>query len=157
MINPEILDDLHHRPPYLLIDNVIEVSESHIHTIKTLSEDEYFFKGHFPGAPIVPGALLHEMTTQSAGVLIARKHNPMKDYNTHDPYHNEFALGVLSRIYDSKFKGFAKPNDQLNIKIELIEKLENAFRFKGKIYKNDEIIMKNEFSLMNIPSKLLYS
>ena len=96
------------------------------------------------------------MTTQSAGIYLARKHNPMNDFNTHDPFQNDLALGVLSRIYDSKFKGFARPNDELHIKVTLIENIENVFRFKGSILKRGEILLKNEFSLMNIPSKLLY-
>ena len=86
---------LHHRAPYLMVDEVASVASEVVVTRKKVTGDEYFFAGHFPGASIVPGAMLQELTTQSAGILIAAEYNPMSDFNTEDPFHNEYALGVL--------------------------------------------------------------
>jgi 3-hydroxyacyl-[acyl-carrier-protein] dehydratase len=150
-----IEDHIHHRDPFLLIDKIVESSSNFIQTQKYVSGDEFFCQGHFPGAPVVPGSLMHEMTTQTAGVLIAKYHNPMSDYNTHDPFHNPYALGVLHKTKFAKYKGFAKPKDTLNIKVTLIDSQDSYFTFKGEITVNDKIIMKNEFCLCNIESKLL--
>lgn len=155
-----LYDDLYHRDPYLLIDDVIEASPEKIIVSKKLTGDEFFFRGHFPNAPILPGALMQEMTSQSAGVLIARFYNPMgESYDTNNFDPSRPALGVLSRIKDAKFKNFARPGDELKITIEMIEKLENAFEFKGKVEKRSGddfvLVMKNHFLLTNISSSKL--
>ena len=89
--------------PYLLVDRIVAVTETEVVTEKNISGDEFFLTGHFPGAPIFPGAMLQEFTTQSAGILIAAKYNPMEQYDTQDPFHNEYALGVLVRVRRSRF------------------------------------------------------
>ena len=60
-------DYLHHRDPYLLVRNVESIGDTSIETSTVVTGDEHFLGGHFPGAPIVPGAMLQEMTTQTAG------------------------------------------------------------------------------------------
>lgn len=157
---PSLYKDLYHRDPYLLIDEVVKESADEIVVIKKLTGEEFFFKGHFPNAPILPGALMQEMTSQSAGVLIARYHNPMgEDYDTNNFDPERPALGVLSRIKDAKFKNFARPGDEIRITINLIERLESAFEFKGVIEKRVNegfvTVMQNHFLLTNIPSAKL--
>lgn len=154
--------DLYHRSPYLLLDEVVECTSDKITVKKYLKENEFFFEGHFPNAPILPGALMQEMTSQSAGVLIARYHNPMgENYDTNNFDPSRPALGVLSRIKDAKFKGFARPGDTLEIEIELRESLKDFMEFKGCIYKvtdgQRELIMTNLFCLTNVPSEYLLS
>lgn len=153
---------LHHRKPYLIIDEVVEISQNHIQTAKKVSMDDFYASGHFPGATVVPGAVMHEMCTQSAGVLIAKYYNPMEgDYNTDDPFHNKYALGVLKKMEGAKFLNFAKPGDQLQIKVTLIDHMQDLFKFKAEIQKQtaDEShkVMQCRFTLCNIESKLLYS
>ena len=65
MNKAEITELLHHRAPYLMVDEVSEISEKEIKTQKLYSE-EFFVPGHFPGASVVPGAMLQEFCTQSA-------------------------------------------------------------------------------------------
>jgi 3-hydroxyacyl-[acyl-carrier-protein] dehydratase len=154
--------DLYHREPYLLIDDVLECDSQHIVVVKKLTGHEFFFTGHFPNAPILPGALMQEMTGQAAGVLIARFYNPMGDsYDTSNFDPDRPALGVLSRIKDAKFKDFVRPQDELRITIKMVEKLESAFEFKGTIEKKTDdgfiTVMKNHFLLTNIPSRKLLS
>jgi len=150
-----IEDYLHHRKPYLLLDEIVSIEDRSIVTSVRITGDEFFSKGHFPGAPICPGALMQEMTTQSAGVLIAAKFNPMSEFNTHDPFFNEYALGVLIKINRAKYRGFARPGDALKIHVRLNERVAQNFDFGGKIVLGDRTIMSNEFQLANISSKVL--
>lgn len=154
--------DLYHREPYLLLDEAKVINSEKIVATKFLAEDDFWFQGHFPNAPILPGALMQEMTTQVAGILIAREHNPDPNYNTNKFDPESPALGVLVRIKDAKFKGFARPNDHLEITVNLIETITNFMEFKASIKKitsngNQEVIMKNNFILTNIPSRQLLS
>ena len=150
-------DYLHHRTPYLLIDRVISVDSESVVTEKTISGDEYFLPGHFPGVAIFPGAMMQEMSTQSGGVLIAARHNPMEQYNTHDPKFNPYALGVLVRVSRAKYLGFARPGDVLQAKVILENRFESVFDFSATISAGDKVIMKNQFRLANIPTDRLYS
>ncbi len=148
-------DYLHHRAPYLLVDRIAKIEESAVETIKSITGDEYFLAGHFPGAPIFPGAMMQELTTQSAGILIAAKYNPMREFNTHDPFFNEYALGVLVRVKRAKYIGFARPGDTLHVRVELTERLNNVFDFSATIQVDGRAIMKNAFQLTNVKSTLL--
>ncbi len=148
-------DYLHHRAPYLMVDAIQSISDSEIVTSRRVTGEEYFLQGHFPGAPVVPGAMMQEMTTQSAGILIAARYNPMQEYNTHDPHFNEYALGVLVKVEQARFKGFARPGDQLEIRVNLNERLSGIFDFRATIAFGEKIIMRNRFQLTNIESSVL--
>jgi 3-hydroxyacyl-[acyl-carrier-protein] dehydratase len=151
----DVRDYLHHRSPYLMVDKICEVSQQKIVTQKFVTGNESFLQGHFPGAPIFPGAMLQEVTTQSAGILIAARHNPMAVFNTHDPFANEFALGVLVRVSNARYRRFARPGDTLTASIELMERIGDLFDFSGKIQIAMETIMRISFQLSNVPSKFL--
>ncbi|MEQ9070924.1 MAG: 3-hydroxyacyl-ACP dehydratase FabZ family protein [Gimesia chilikensis] len=152
---PSVEDYLHHRAPYLMVDDIQSISDSEIVTSRRVTGEEYFLQGHFPGAPVVPGAMMQEMTTQSAGILIAARYNPMPEYNTHDPHFNVYALGVLVKVEQARFKGFARPGDQLEIRVNLNERLSGIFDFRATIAVGDKIIMRNRFQLTNIESSVL--
>ncbi len=146
---------LHHRPPYLLVDEVVSVSPTEAVTQKTVTGEEGFIKGHFPGAPIFPGAMMHELTTQSAGILIASHYNPMEEFNTEDPFFNKYALGVLVKTKHARYKGFARPSDVLITTVSLNEQVSEVFDFSAVVKVNGKTIMKNGFQLMNIKSTVL--
>ena len=105
-------------------------------------------KGHFPGSPVVPGAMLQEMTTQAAGLIVTQYHSPVENYDSEVT--TGWALGVLRSVENSKFKNFARPHERLVINIELKEKVDNLFYFKGQITKGETLVMNNSFTLMNI-------
>lgn len=144
---------LHHRKPYLLIDEVIAHSNTMIHVTSTPVVEDYYLQGHFPGAPVVPGAMMQEMTTQAAGLLISEYYSPVPDYDSNATQGH--ALGVLRSIHHAKYKSFARPQDTLHIKVELLQQLSNSFRFKGNIEINGNKIMFNEFTLVNISDEKL--
>jgi 3-hydroxyacyl-[acyl-carrier-protein] dehydratase len=145
---------LHHRPPYLLIDKVIEHSPNKIHVQKIHSLNDQYINGHFPNAPVVPGAMMQEMTTQAAGLLITEHYSPVPDYDSNTT--KGHALGVLRAVHRAKYKKFVKAADTLDIKVELIDKVDNLFRFKAKIEVNQSEVMSNEFSLINISDEFLF-
>lgn len=151
----EIEDYLHHRRPYLLVDEIISISDREIVTQKSVTGDEFFLAGHFPGAPIFPGAMMQELTTQSAGILIAANYNPMREYRTHDPTFNEFALGVLVKMNHARFKGFGRPGDTLRVTTTLNHNVSSVFDFSAHIAVNEATIMRNGFQLANVRSQIL--
>jgi 3-hydroxyacyl-[acyl-carrier-protein] dehydratase len=79
----------------------------------------------------------------------------MPEYNTHDPHFNEYALGVLVKVEQARFKGFARPGDQLEIRVNLNGRLSGIFDFRATIAVGDKIIMRNRFQLTNIESSVL--
>jgi 3-hydroxyacyl-[acyl-carrier-protein] dehydratase len=143
-----ILKRIHHRPPYLLIDHVDEHSSQVLKAQCQPRGDEFYLQGHFPGSPVVPGAIMQEMTTQAAGLLIAEHHSPVEDYDSEKT--PGWALGVLRAVHRAKYKSFARPSDQLTIRVELLDRVENSFRFKAQISSHERLIMFNEFTLVNI-------
>ena len=146
---------LHHRPPYLLVDGILEIAEDSIRKEKQVRGDEFYIQGHFPGAPILPGAMMQEFVTQSAGILIAANYNPMREFDTNDPRFNEFALGVLVKVKSAKYKSFARVGDLLEAKVKLRELVSNIFEFSAEIRVGDANIMNARFQLTNIPSTTL--
>lgn len=130
--DPEILETIPQRRPFLFVDQIVERGEKHIHTLKELTGNEDFFKGHFPGNPIMPGVLLLESVFQSGALLISGQ--------------DKTKTGVVTRVDGVKFKGLVRPKDILNIKVELTENLENAYYFKGHIEVNQKKVLVLKFS-----------
>lgn len=151
----KIEDYLHHRQPYLQIEQIDSLDEQRIVTSCRVDEESFFITGHFPGAPILPGAMMQEMSTQTAGILIAARYNPMEEYNTHDPFFNKYALGVLVKVKFARFRGFARPGDHLKIQVDLEERVDQVFDFSAKIFTNGNTIMQNRFQLTNMLSSVL--
>lgn len=151
----KIEDYLHHRPPYLLVGKIVEIQDQQISTLHRVDEKADFIKGHFPGAQIMPGAMMQEFSTQSAGVLIAANYNPMEKYDTHDPLFNEYALGVLVKVKRARYRGFARPGDVLEAVVKIDEQIGDVFDFSCTIRVDDKTVMQNQFQLMNIKSSVL--
>lgn len=146
---------LHHRPPYLMVGAIESIADRSIDTRTRITGCEHFIMGHFPGAAVVPGAIMQEMTTQSAGILIGARFNPMKEFNTHDPFFNKYALGVLIRVKGARYRGFARPGDTLRTHVELVDHIGDVFEFRGRVTLDDKVIVNNSFQLANILSSTL--
>lgn len=136
----EILDTLPQKPPFLFVDSIFEKSQDRIETSYLVTGNEDFFKGHFPGNPIMPGVLLQEACFQTGALLMAS----LSDGN---------GLGVVSRVQDVKFKNFVKPGDELRLKVELTENMANAFYFKAKIEVLGKIVCALSFTGTLVESK----
>ena len=132
MTTDEIKAAIPHRPPMLLVDAVVEKSESHIVTRKTFREDEFFVQGHYPGNPIVPGVVLCEVCMQSGAVLLS-----------------QFAgegVPVATRMNDVRFRQMVSPGETVEVHVELVERLANAFFMKAKMSREGKQVMRFEFA-----------
>lgn len=127
----DILTAIPQRPPFLFVDRIISKEGNTIVAERTLREDEFYFQGHFPGNPIMPGVLLCEVCFQTGGMLMKAGKLP--------------GLGVVTRIKDAKFRNFARPGDVLTITVTLDEQIDNAFYMSGTIKVGEKLIMKTIF------------
>jgi 3-hydroxyacyl-[acyl-carrier-protein] dehydratase len=79
----------------------------------------------------------------------------MSQYRTEDPFFNEYALGVLVKVKQARYKGFARPGDTLTVTVDLQERVSSVFDFVARVVVDDKTIMRNAFQLMNILSRTL--
>lgn len=136
----DILAAIPQRPPFLFVDKVIAREGNSITTQRTLREDEFFFQGHFPGNPIMPGVLLCEVCFQTGAILMGGGNQP--------------GLGVVTRIKDTKFKNFARPGDILTVTVTLDDKIANAYYMSGTIWVGDKLILKTIFQAALLPTDI---
>ncbi|MCA9106434.1 MAG: 3-hydroxyacyl-ACP dehydratase FabZ [Planctomycetales bacterium] len=110
-----------HRPPMLLLDEIVEQSEQAIHCRKQFRADEFFVQGHYPGQPIVPGVILCECAAQASAVLLSAL------------VEGQGGVPVLTRIQDARFKRIVRPGDTIDIQATLNDRLANAFYLTAKV------------------------
>lgn len=104
-----------HRPPMLLLDRVVEQRSEELWAEKTFRHDEFFFSGHYPDFPLVPGVILCECAAQAAAVLLAGRVG------------DQPGVPVLTRLNDARFKRMVRPGDTLSIHVKLDEQIRQAF------------------------------
>lgn len=117
----DILKAIPHRPPFLFVDSIVELTSARIRTTRRVREDEDFFKGHYPGNPIMPGVLICEAIFQSGAILLSRTAADIGE-----------GVPVLTRIGNAKFRNMVKPGDTMEIEAEITERLSNVYFLKGK-------------------------
>jgi 3-hydroxyacyl-[acyl-carrier-protein] dehydratase len=141
-----ILNSLPHRYPFLFVDKVLSLKEDEIIVKKSVSINEWFFVGHFPDNPILPGVIIIEAIAQAAGVLF------LHNFEDKDNY-----LPVLTAVNEFKFKKSAKPGDDLIIKVkkEKIKKLGQVIfpTAKGEVYIEDVLIAYGNLTFAITPKK----
>ncbi|MEA2015920.1 MAG: 3-hydroxyacyl-ACP dehydratase FabZ [Actinomycetota bacterium] len=116
-----------HRFPFLLIDKVIEIEPGRrIKAVKYVSVDEYYFKGHFPSNPIMPGVLIVETIAQAGAVLALMMPE------------NKGKLVLFAGINKARFKRIVKPGDELVVEAELENIKRSIGRAKGRATVGDE-------------------
>ncbi len=111
MLNKEqIMDIIPHRDPFLLIDEIIEIEPGKRAVgLKHLTENEDWFRGHFPGNPVQPGVLMVEMLAQTAGVCVLSL-----------PEHKG-KTGYFAGINDCRFRRMVRPGETIRLEIEVIK------------------------------------
>ena len=134
---------LPHRPPFLLVDKIMELSEKHVVGIKSVTMNESFFVGHFPGAPVMPGVLQVEAMAQAGGILALS--------NVPDP---ENYLTYFLKIDNVKFKQQVVPGDTLIFRLTLLEPIRRGIvQMKGETFVGDRLVSEAEMMAQIVKEK----
>ena len=134
-----------HRKPFLFIEDCKIVENGKIgESFRTFFENEYFFEGHFPNNPIVPGVVIVEAMAQTAGVVVS--HSIDKDENK---------SVLFMSINKAKFRKPVLPNYKIRFYVELMNNIKNVYKFLGKAYYSDILVSESEFSAMITKSNIL--
>ena len=136
----EIYRRIPHRPPFLFIDKIIEITELGARASLTIRPDFAFFEGHYPGNPIMPGVLLCESVFQTGAIFLA-------DHLQSESLTDDSVTPVLSRIRDARFKRMVKPGDEVEISVTLGEKMVQFFTMTGEIRKEGKIALTISYAL----------
>ena len=135
MDSNQIMKVIPHRPPFLLIDEVLELSESHVIGLRKVEESESWVEGHFPGAPVMPGVLQVEFMAQAGGVLVLNTVPDPENY-----------LTFFMKMDKCKFKNPVVPGDTLICKLELISPIRRGIiHMYGQSFVGDEVKSEGEF------------
>ncbi|WP_439129627.1 bifunctional UDP-3-O-[3-hydroxymyristoyl] N-acetylglucosamine deacetylase/3-hydroxyacyl-ACP dehydratase [Polaribacter sp.] len=130
----QIMDILPHRPPFLLVDRIIELSDKHVVGMKNVTMNENFFVGHFPGAPVMPGVLQVEAMAQCGGILVLSTVPDPENYLTY-----------FMKMDNVKFKQKVLPGDTLIFKAELITPIRRGIcHMQSYAYANGKLVAEAE-------------
>lgn len=129
-----IMNMLPHRPPFLMIDKVFELSPNHVIGSKNVTMNEDFFNGHFPGAPVMPGVLIVEAMAQTGGILVLNTVPDPENY-----------LTFFMKIDKVKFKQKVVPGDTLIFSCSLITPIRRGIcHMQGFTYANGKLCAEAE-------------
>lgn len=125
----EIQKILPHRPPFLLVDRIVELEpRKRIVGIKNVTMNEPYFVGHFPSFPVMPGVLIIEAMAQTGGVLVLRDIPDSKD-----------KLVLFATIEKAKFRRPVVPGDQLRLELDVLSLRETFCRMQAKAFVDGQI------------------
>ncbi|OAV65473.1 UDP-3-O-[3-hydroxymyristoyl] N-acetylglucosamine deacetylase [Bacteroidales bacterium Barb4] len=134
---------LPHRYPFLMVDKIIEISETRIVGIKNISTNEPFFQGHFPQEPVMPGVLQVEAMAQTGGLLVL---NSLEEPERCSTY--------FMKIDNVKFRQKVVPGDTLVLRIEMITPIRRGIStMKGYVFVGDRLVSEAEFMAQIIKNK----
>ncbi len=130
----KIMSILPHRPPFLLIDRILELSDKHVVGMKNVSMNEPFFVGHFPEAPVMPGVLQVEAMAQCGGILVLSTVPDPENYLTY-----------FMKMNNVKFKQKVLPGDTLIFKADLLGPIRRGIcHMQAYGYANDKLVVEAE-------------
>ncbi|WP_405210674.1 bifunctional UDP-3-O-[3-hydroxymyristoyl] N-acetylglucosamine deacetylase/3-hydroxyacyl-ACP dehydratase [Dokdonia sp. Asnod2-E02] len=130
----QIMEMLPHRPPFLLVDKILELTEEHVIGIKNVTMNEPFFVGHFPGAPVMPGVLQIEAMAQTGGILVLSTVPDPENYLTY-----------LLKIDNVRYKHQVVPGDTLIFKLDLMAPIRRGIcQMQARAYANGKLVSEAE-------------
>jgi 3-hydroxyacyl-[acyl-carrier-protein] dehydratase len=132
----EIMEIIPHRPPFLLVDRILEIDDQHAIGIKQVTMNEPFFAGHFPGNPIMPGVLQIEALAQVGAVAVLRQ----------PAYRGKIA--VFARIENVRFRKPVTPGDTLRLEVQLVELRGKVGKGHGVARVADQIVSEGDFTFV---------
>jgi 3-hydroxyacyl-[acyl-carrier-protein] dehydratase len=121
-----------HRAPMLLVDEVLEKTDRRIVCRRRFGEDEFFVQGHYPDYPLVPGVILCEACMQAGAILLSD--------------HAGAGIPVATRMNDVRFRQMVRPGDEIEMEVDLVERLAHAFYLRGKVTRSGQTVMRLEFA-----------
>lgn len=130
-----------HRAPMLLVDEIVSQDKTSIVCRKSFDADEYFFQGHYPEHPLVPGVILCESAVQSGAVLLSQITSGLE------------GVPVLTRMNDVKFKKMVHPGDSIEMHIKLDEVVSNAYYLTGQVKCDGKMAARLSFTCTIAPPK----
>jgi beta-hydroxyacyl-ACP dehydratase FabZ len=134
----ELAEYIPHRHPFLLIDRIIEIEANKKAVgIKNITGSEYFFPGHFPERPIMPGVLIIEALAQTAAVLAI--------YST--PEHKG-SLIFFAGIDKARFKKPVTPGDVVRLEVEVIKIKSRLWKVRGEAFVGDSLVCRADLTAM---------
>lgn len=132
----KFIQTIPHRPPFLFVDRVIEVTDSGIAAEREIRAGEPHFAGHYPGNPLMPGVLLCESVFQTAALYLVHRFGDGEDRTP-----------VLARIQEAKFKRMVRPGDTIRIEASFRETLGKFHFMRGKVLLGGKPALTVDFAL----------
>ena len=143
-----ILDAIPHRPPFLFVDEIVDWTDSEITTTYTCKGNEFFFEGHYPGAPLVPGVILCESAMQAGAVLLSKlfavEAAKGRLADSDDP--NTKIIPVVGRMKEVKVKRMVSPGETIVQHVHMKEKMGGAYFLTARITVEGELAVSFEFT-----------
>ena len=134
----EIKKLIPHRDPFLFVDTCeIIIPGDHGKSEKLFTVNEYFFKGHFPDNPIVPGVIIIEAMAQTAGIVVSYKLREFKEKSV-----------LFMSVNKAKFRKPIRPDEKVSFEVKFINSVRDVYKFEGICYKGDVKVSEAEFSAM---------
>ncbi|MEE9272281.1 MAG: 3-hydroxyacyl-ACP dehydratase FabZ [Robiginitomaculum sp.] len=138
-----IMEYLPHRAPMLMLDRVIGVYDGEIEAEKLVLENAFYFQGHFPNKPIMPGVMIVEAIAQVGALLASLEEGFDSDTN----------LLAFASIEKVKFRQLVYPNETLRVFAKIVKKRRNLYKFEGRALMGDSLVTQISFAATLVPRK----
>lgn len=129
---------LPHRDPFLFVDEVADAGDGWIETAWSVPADADWFRGHYPGQPVLPGVLISEHVFQSGALLVARMERVEA---------SEGDVPVLTKIDGARFRAMCGPGDRLTTRVQLDQRVGPAFQMTGVVKRDGQKVLRIQFTV----------
>lgn len=138
------LESIPHRAPFLFVDEILDVTDKRIVTRKLADPEAEFFRGHYPGQPVMPGVLICECCFQAGALLVAEI---LGSYGATE------AIPVVTKISDARFRRIVRPGDELRVEVSLEDVMGEAYYLTGRVTVDGANVARVSFVCMNAPTE----